>query len=86
MDNVYLIVKEEKDKSGNTTEVFSFHNIIFDETDSMLHLYSHDKNCVRWRGYPRDIDLAKSAIEKDLCELERMNIIKEWRFMGSVNL
>lgn len=86
MENVYLITNEVIDKNGNKKEKSNLHNLVFDEIDGAFHLYSHDKNVVRWKDYTNDINTAKSKLENRLNEFKRYGIIKDWKDLGNLNL
>ena len=86
MENVYLIISEVTDKYGNKKDEANLHNLVFDELDDAFHLYSHDKNVVRWKDYTDNIKTAKANIEERFEELKKEGIIKDWKDLGNLNI
>lgn len=86
MENVYLIINETIDENGNKNEESSLHNLVFDEIDNAFHLYSHDKNIVRWKDYTNNLQTAKSNIEERFEEFKKEGIIKDWKDLGNLNI
>lgn len=86
MENVYLIIHEIIDKNGNKKDETNLHNLVFDELDGSFHLYSHDKNVVRWKDYTDNLQTAKHDIEERFEEVKKEGIIKDWKDLGNLNI